>query len=103
MQSLLTVTRRTTLGQKRFPPSQVWRKQTIVSSRVICALELEASFPYEPLEVHDLEDDDVVNVAPSEKPNYGYYLARRDPVSSVSEVNDIGGEDGDIAMADVEM
>jgi hypothetical protein len=62
-----------------------------------------ASFPYKPLEVHDLEDDDGVNVAPSEKPNYGYYLARRDPLSSVSEVPDLGDEDGDIAMADVEM
>jgi hypothetical protein len=62
-----------------------------------------ASFPYELLEVHDLEDDDGVNVAPSEKPNYGYYLARRDPVSSVSEVNDLGDEDADIATAGVEM
>jgi hypothetical protein len=62
-----------------------------------------ASFPYEPLEVHDLEDDDRVNVAPSEKPNYGYYLASRDPVSSVSEVNDLGDEDADIALAGVEM
>jgi hypothetical protein len=62
-----------------------------------------ASFTYEPLEVHDLEVDDGVKVAPSEKPNYGYYLARRDPLSNVSEVHDLGDEDGDIAMADVEM
>jgi hypothetical protein len=62
-----------------------------------------ASFPYESLEVHDLEDDDGVNGAQSVKPNYGYYLARRDPLPSVSLVPDLGDEDGDIAMADVEM
>jgi hypothetical protein len=44
-----------------------------------------ASLPYEPLDVHNLEDDDAVKVAPSEKPNYD----TTDPVSSVSKVDDL--------------